>query len=130
MTAEEKIFAILSTDAGVLARVPRGRIKPPGDWQSLDMPYIVHFPVAAEPTNCHEGPKALRIFRFYQVSVFAGSHSAARAIADLVVTALDGYSDSDVDRISLVRPPTSTDYDTDRKVSHVSADFQVAGGLT
>jgi hypothetical protein len=130
MTAEEKIFAVLSVNSPLLARVPKGRIKVPGDWQSLDLPYIVHFPVAAETIHCHDGLKALRIWHFYQVSIFAARHSDARAIADLVVTALDGYHDADVDRIALVRPPFSVEYDTDRKVAHVAIDFQVAGALT
>ena len=130
MTCEDKLYALLTANAALVAAVPAARIKPPGDWQALARPYIVHQPIAGETTWCEDGPKALRIWRYYQVIVYAASHSEARRIADLVVTALDGHYDADVDKIALTHPPMSLGYDTDRKVSMIALDFEVAGALT
>lgn len=132
MTVEEKIYQILSASAGVTALVPAGRIKPPGDWQGLEKPYITHFPVDGETTQCSDGQKALRIWGYYQVSIFATDHGRARAIAAAVEAALDGYQDADTNRIALLRPPMPmpAEYDTDLKVTHLVMDFFVGGGLT
>lgn len=129
MSAEEKVFAILGGDAGVTDLVPVERIKVPGDWQGLARPYIVHLPVAAEPVACHDGPKALRIWRFYQVSVYGATYSEAKAVAIAVEAALDGYSDDATDRIALARPALSLGYDTDLKAMHIVLDFEIAGDL-
>jgi hypothetical protein len=129
MTAEEKVFAILRDNSGVVALVPAARIKVPGDWQGLAKPYIVHFPVAAEATDCHDGPKEFRIWHSYQVSVFGATYSEAKAAAVAVEAALNGYSDEVTDRISLLRPAMSLGYDTDLKAAHIVLDFEIAGAL-
>lgn len=129
MTAQEKVYSILSAAAGVTALVPAARIKPQGDWQDLAKPYIVHFPAAGEPITCHSGLMPMRIWT-YQVSVFTSSTSSAHAIADAVVTAMAGYKDSDTDPIILTRPPLDLGYDTDLKIQHVAIEFQIAGALT
>lgn len=130
MTAEEKVYAVLAAAAGVTALVPASRIKVPGDHQNLAKPYLVHFPVAGDTTQCHDGPKALRLWNNYQVSVYAADYSSARILADAVVAALDGYRDADTDRIALAYAPVSLGYDTDLKVAHIALDFEIAGGLT
>lgn len=129
MTPEEKVYGILLSDAAVTALVPRDRILPPGDWQEIQKPYIVHFPVAGETTQCHDGPQALNLWSFYQVSVFAATYSEARQIATVVRASLDGYCDEDTDRIALAHPPIPQAYDTDLKVAHVVLDFEIAGAL-
>lgn len=90
MTVEEKAQAVLAADASVTALVPAARIRLPGDWQNLAAPYIIHYPVAATATRTHEGLEALEVYDFYQVSVYAVSFSAARAIERAVRSALDG----------------------------------------
>ncbi len=131
MTAEEKIYAILSNAAPVIAIVPAANIKVPGDWQSLQVPYIIHQPIVGRTIHTHsEGLQALRIWDFYTVEVYAASHGQARQIMDVIVAALDGYKDADVQRIALIKTPTAMPYDTDRKIACVSADFEVAGHLT
>ncbi len=129
MTAEEKVFGILRNDRLVTALVPDTRIKVPGDWQGLARPYIIHQPAGAEPTNCYDGPKELRIWRFYQISVYADTYREAREIAAAVEYAMDGYVDENTDRISLARTPTSLGYDTDLKAMHIALDFEIAGAL-
>jgi hypothetical protein len=128
MTATQKIYALLSADAGVIALVPASKIKPAGDWQNLGTPYIVHFPVSTEATRTYDGPQALRFVR-HQVSIFAGSEGSAETIAAAVVDALDGHYDADVSLIAL-QNLYSLGYDTDLKVAHVAVDFTLAGGLT
>lgn len=129
MTATQKVYALLSAAAGVTALVPAARIKASGDWQNLGKPYIVHFPVSAEPTRTYDGLKALRFVR-HQVSIFADSEGSALAIAAAVVAALDGQTDDDVSLVALMNGPYSLGYDTDLKVSHVMVEFELAGALT
>lgn len=130
MTPEQKVFELLSADTALVALVPAARIKPPGDIQGLEKPYIIHFPVAVEPTNCHDGPQTFRTWRFYQVSVYSADYTSGRAVATAVEAALDGYSDGDVDRLMLVGPPKFINYDTDLKLAHFALDFEIAGALS
>lgn len=88
MTVEEATYAALSAAGAVTALVPASRIKVRGNWQNLAAPYIIHFPVSADPIHTHEGRAALTGWPFYQVSIFATTYSQARAIAQAVVTAL------------------------------------------
>ncbi len=131
MTVDEKVQALLVDDAALTVYVPAQRIRVPGDWQRMPLPYIIHQPVSGRTTHTHvEGLQSLRQWDFYEVSVYAQRHSEARIIADLVVTALDGYTDEDVNRIALANTPSPSLFDTDRKVARVSLDFEIAGGLT
>src|SRR5579885_1720941 len=131
MTAEEKIYAILSAAAPVTNVVPADRIKPPGDWQSLDRHYIIHQPIIGRTIHPpSEGLTEIRLWDFYQIEVYAASHGQARQIMDIIVSALDGYKDADVQRIALQKTPSAMPYDTDRKVACVTGDFEVAGYLT
>lgn len=131
MTCEEKVRALLIADDALTAVLPAERILVPGDWQSLSMPYLIHQPVVGRVTHTHsEGLVPLREWDFYEVSVYALTHSQARQIADLVVTALDNYSDDDVDRIALANTPRPEPFDDDRKIARVSLDFEIAGALT
>lgn len=93
MTVEEKVQAILEAAGTVTALCPAARIRVPGTWQNLSAPYIIHFPVAVEPTRDHSGLKVLRIWDPYQVSIFASTYSAGRALADAIRDALDGVTD-------------------------------------
>lgn len=131
MDVEEKIRIILLASIDLARVVPGDRIKTPGDWQALPTPYIIHQPVAGQLIHTHdEGLQPLRMWDFYEVSVYATTHGQARAIGNIVVAALDGYQDSDVQRIALSSAPAAGEYDGDRKVARVSLDFEVAGGLT
>lgn len=131
MTAEEKIQALLVANASLIAVVPASRIKGPGDWQGLDLPYIEHWPVAPDPGIYTYGNVALQPWRKwsnYQVNCYAASVSEAKTIADLVVTALSVH-DSEISWVMLNRPfPLPSD--TDRKVLQYVVDFQIAGNLT
>lgn len=90
MTVEEEVYSLLGANVGVTALVPAVKIKVPGDWQNLPRPYIVHFPVAPDPTYTMEGRAALTCWNSYQVSCFADSYSGARAVSQAVVQALSG----------------------------------------
>jgi hypothetical protein len=131
MTVEEKVQAVLVANSDLIARVATNRIKVPGDWQEMVLPYIIHQPVSGQVTQTHSGAvSALRQWDFYEVSVYAYKHSEARELADLVVAALDGYRDDDVDLIGLSSPPNIGEFDTDRKVARVTLDFEISGALT
>lgn len=131
MTVDEKVQVILLANVALVAVVPAARIKTPGDWQAMPRPYIIHQPQAGSVIHTHDGGlQPLRIWDFYEVAVYAETHGQARNIGNLVVNALDGYSDSDVQRIALASPPSAGPFDTDRKVARVSIDFEIAGTLT
>jgi len=129
VTVEEKMFSIFQGLAAVTAIVPIERIKGPGDWQNLARPYIVHFPVAVEPIHTHtEGLMGLKIWRFYQVSIIAASYGLAATIRDVLIDALDGYHDSDVNRIAYLGVGM-TNFDTDKKIAEMALNFEVSEGL-
>jgi hypothetical protein len=131
VTVEEKIQALLEGDEDLVALVPAARIKVPGDWQDLALPYIIHFPVTVEPTHTHDGPQPLRFWPEYQVSVFAATYGEARTVCAAVEALLDGYRDALTDRIALSRPAVPVgDFDTDRKLSHLALGFSIMGALT
>lgn len=91
MTIEQHTQSTLTANAALVALVPASRIKVPGEWQNLDAPYVIHFPVSIEPTRTHEGLEPMRFWDYYQVSVFAPTYSAGRAVCDAVIAALDGW---------------------------------------
>jgi len=90
MIIEDQIFATLSANSGLTNLVPAAKIKPPGAWQNLDRPYIVHFAVAPEPIYTHDGRAPLTPWRSYQVSAFADSYSQAVAVANAARGAIEG----------------------------------------
>lgn len=98
MTVTEKIQEILIADATLIALVPAARIRCPGNWQNLDLPYIVHFPVSITPLYTHEGLEAHREWR-YQIDVFSSTFSSGDAIATAVRNAVTGVH-------ALSSPPT------------------------
>jgi hypothetical protein len=121
MTIEEKVKELLTAASAVTDSVPADRIKPPGDWQALARPYIVHFPVAPAPDYTHQGRAALTQWPSYQASVFAADYATARAIAVAVVNALLASSDPKF----FWRGQTALPYETDTKVQHIALDFEV-----
>lgn len=90
-TVETEVYNTLRNAAGVTSLCPSSRIKPPGNWQNLARPYIVHFPVALRQARTHGGLNG-RIWDSYQVSVFADDYADGRSLSDAVVAALDGVS--------------------------------------
>ena len=127
MTIDQKVYALLSANAGVLAIVSTAaRIKPQGDWQSLARPYIVHFPVSPYVQRTHEGRVPLTEW-MYQVSCFAEAYSAARALADAVKTALDGVHD-DV-RLFWEDQTPQIERDFTPAIHHIALTFRVFEAL-
>ena len=86
----EIVQGVLVGSAAVTALVPALRIRPPGNWQNITLPYIVHRPSSVEPTRTHDGLKTLAIYNYYQVMIFSTSASEGAAIRDAVITAMDG----------------------------------------
>lgn len=125
MIIEEKVFSLLSVAASITALVPATRIKPPGDWQNLARPYIVHFPVALSANYTHSGRAAMNAWPFYQVSCFADSYSEARSLAAIVAAALSGNHDGCQ---FFVRNQTAL-FDSEVKVHHVAVDFEIFESL-
>lgn len=96
MIIEEAIYELLSENAGVLAALagtsPEARIKPPGAWVDLELPYVVQFPVSLDdPVHTHDGGlEALKLWDYYQVSVFSADYKSGRTVMQPIIDALDG----------------------------------------
>ena len=127
MTVVEATYAALSAAAGVTALVPAARIKPPGDWQDLDLPYIVHFPVAAEPTQLAASRASLTKWPFYQVSIFAASYSAADAIATAIKAAIGRANVGGVE--FSWQGQTTMPFEEDVRVQQIVLTFDIWEGL-
>lgn len=127
MTVAEKVYSVLSGDAGVVALVPASRIKVPGDWQDLAAPYIIHFPVAAVPTHTLSERAALTNWPFYQVSIFAASYSAADAIATAVKAAM-GHTNSAGVEFSWTGQ-TTLPFEEDVRIQQIVLNFNIWEGL-
>ncbi len=91
MNVTEKVYAVLAASAGVTALVPASRIKPPGDWQGLTIPYIVHFPVVVTTDQTHNSGLINLKNWLYQVSCFGANYKEAKQVSAAVVTALGSY---------------------------------------
>lgn len=125
MTIEEAVNSLLGANAGVTALVTPDKIKVPGPWENLARPYIIHFPVAPDPTYTMEGRAALTCWSSYQVSCFADQYSTARAISQAVVAALSGQHSGIVCFWRDQRPS----YEADVRVHQIMLDFEVYEAL-
>lgn len=129
MTIEEKIQELLAASlpaygSPVEELVPEARIKPPGDWQNLARPYVVHFPAGVMPIYTHDGREPLTGWT-YQVSTFAATYSAARVVADAVRDTLSGVHDG----VHCFWQSRVHYYEPDTRTHHIADDFEVHEGL-
>jgi hypothetical protein len=128
MVIEEKIYEILSAESSVTDLCPASRIKVPGDWQGLDRPYVVHFPVSIEPTRDHSGLKALRVWDFYQVSIVSDTYATGSAVAVAVRDAMDGIHADGVD-IQFRPGPWYIGRDDETNTENFALTFRIAEAL-
>lgn len=111
-----------------MAVCPAARIKPPGAWQSLPRPYIVHFPVTVDPQRTGDG-LAMRIWTDYQVSVFADSYSSGRELSRGVTDGLDGTHSVAGDGVTYLFERQNYFYDDEFNVHHFALSFRVVEKL-
>ncbi len=91
MTVEEKIYALWSADATATALVPAASIKPPGKYQNLAAPYIIHWPITLNrPRTFAEGAANAIEIGTRQFSIYAASYTSAEAIRRKLIEVLDG----------------------------------------
>lgn len=128
MTIEQHVYNTLRANAAVTALCPASRIKVPGNWQNLQTPYIVHFPVSLRPTQTHEGLASLRIWDYYQVGIYAATYSEGRALLEAVLSALDGWRGGV--RYMAIGTTVWVTQDADVDVHHFVLNFQVAESLS
>lgn len=93
MTIQQKVQEIWGKTSALTTLIPVDRVKPPGNWVSMGLPYAVHFPVSESPTITYGGLAALRIWDFYQISVFADSYSKAEAVVETIRQTFTGTID-------------------------------------
>jgi hypothetical protein len=131
MTVEEKIQALLVASlpaygSPIAVLVPAARIKAPGNWQAMDLPYVIHFPVSELPFHMHSGLLDLDEWPIYQVSVFAETYSEAKVIAEAIATILNGNS-SGVE--ILYRGMAPIPYEFDTRIQQIVCSFQIFEAL-
>ena len=128
MPIEETVYSVLTAAAGVTALVPVNRIKPPGDWQYLARPYIIHKPVTFDPTHVHNHETTALINHYpnYQMNIVADSYASARAVSNAVKTAIRGTTNGNHSGTQFfLRNEIPLDFDTDRKIIEIALDFEV-----
>jgi hypothetical protein len=133
MTITENMYTVLAGISAITALVPATRILPPGPWQNVARPYIVHFPVSLVPTITHSGQQELRIWDFYQISVFADTFAQGDAVADAIIRNLPGNHSG----VEIFCRDGSTYYQGGRpvdermtvQVQHFVLDFRIAEAL-
>ncbi len=126
MTIEEKVEAILKGSVAFTTLVPVGQIKLPGNWQQMDLPYVVHFPVVPTPTRTYSGLAALTEWE-YQVSVFGSPYSQARAVVDVLRSL---FGDTNVDGVRFLwRGPQTPMIEPATRLVHIPVLFQIFEAL-
>lgn len=128
MTIEEKVLAVWSARSDAIALVPASRFKPPGNWQALERPYIIQYPVAEFTINTHSTSPAqpLRIWEFYQLSVIADSYSSAKAIAEKIRSVFNGNYDGVQ---FFYRGQRFVGVDDVTRAEHIAVDLRIAEAL-
>lgn len=124
MTVTEKVYAILSADAGVTALCPASNIKPSGaDIQAMGVPCVVHFPVSLETTQTHSQGLARLKKWVYEVSCFVASPSQGEALSGAVIAALGSCQASNFN--STLSGRSYRDYDANVRVEQISLEFEI-----
>jgi hypothetical protein len=129
MTVEEKIQEVLDRNGALTTVVPASRIRVPGDYQNVARPWISHSPAGGVvPTYTYDGLVEMRTWERYQVSIFADSYSAGRAVADLVRDAMTGNHDG----VQVFLAPGGFRYfrELTTKVHQFILEFRIVEGLT
>jgi hypothetical protein len=128
MRVETAIYNLLRADSSVSALCPASRIKVPGPWQNLAMPYIIQRPVTIEPIRTHEGLAVLNVWGYYEVAIYASSYSQGRMLTDYVIAALDGQH-PEID-IQLQGGTFHVGGQPDFDAEHFVVNFRVAEALS
>lgn len=123
MTVTEKVYSVLSGDAGVTALVPASRIKPYGNQQGLTLPYIVHGGSMEGTTRTHDaGLAKLRQWN-YKISCFAANNSGAEALANAVIAVLGSYAQGGIN--TLLTHQLLMPFEADVKVQQIVLEFEL-----
>ena len=91
-SVEKSVYGKLSGTSAVTDLVST-RIYPHMARQGDSLPYVTYFIVSSVPLNASTGSTDT-VQTTIQIDVWAASASSAKAIADAIFTALDGYNDA------------------------------------
>jgi hypothetical protein len=128
MALEESVYSLLAAATGVTAICPAARIKPPGDWQALARPYIVHRPIVLDPTYTHDSPTVslLEHAPSYQINIVTDDYPTGRRLAIAVRAAISGTNNGSHNGVQFfLRTEIALLYDTDRKLQEIAQDYEV-----
>jgi len=126
MTLEEKVYSILAAVPTVTALVPADRIKPVGNWQSIGVPYLVHFPVTCDPIHLYSGMAKAREWE-YQISVFGSCYSEARAVVAAIEALL---ADKTIDGVRFIwRGMRTPMHESETRLVHIPIDLTIFEAL-
>ena len=126
MTIEEGLYDYLSSDVGVSALLS-SRIYPGTLPQNWTAPAISYQRISGERNRILSGPDDRATPRI-QIDCWADSYSGARALAEAVRSAIDGYAGlMGTTQVGSVVLESDTDfYEPDTNVYHVSMDFWIS----
>lgn len=123
MTLNDKVYAVLSADAGVTVICPASRVKPYGSQQGLTLPYIVHGGSLEDTAQTHDLGLANSKGWHYKVSCFAANFSGAQNLAAAVIVALGSYRGGGV--VSHLVGQTQMPYEADVRVQQIVLEFEI-----
>lgn len=89
MSIEAALFTLLTTTPSIAAKVA-DRVYPKQLPQDPTTPAIVYHRISGPREHSHDGSSGLAHPRF-QLDMYAGSYLEAKALADAVRVAIDGY---------------------------------------
>jgi hypothetical protein len=128
MPIEETVYSVLSAAAGVTSLVPADRIKPPGNWQYMTRPYIIHRPVTSRPTHVHSAVTLALINHNpnYQINAVADSYSSGRAVVNAIKAAIFGTTNGNHGGTQFfLRNEMPLPFDPDRKIIEFALDYEI-----
>jgi len=83
---EEALYSKLVSDAGVSTRIYPNVVP-----QDIALPAVAYQRISTVRDMAHDGPLGIAHVRF-QLTISAASYTSARAVANAIRTALDGFS--------------------------------------
>ena len=86
MNIEEALYSKLVSDAGVSTRIYPNVVP-----QDIALPAVAYQRISTVRDMAHDGPLGIAHVRF-QLTISAASYTSARAVANAIRTALDGFS--------------------------------------
>jgi len=103
-------------------------IKPPGNWQNLKLPYVIHFPISEDPMHAHGCLVTGRSW-LYQVSIFGSSMASCNTVANVIRDIMGHVTTAEGIKVSYMDGRYLGKNDETGGVHHWAMDFRVTESL-